>query len=314
MDVVKWILILAVSIFVLLKASDYFISAAEKYGLYFGISPFVVGILFVGIGTSLPELISSIISVTHNSSEIVVGNALGSNITNICLVLGIAAVTGKKFIIKHDIMKADIPFLLGSAVLLSFMIYDKQFSVAEALILLAGLVFYLIFCVTDRPVLAEGTEIKIKQIKPGLSVFLKLVLSPLFIYLGAEYTVRSVISFSEIIGIGKEIIAMSAVALGTSLPEIVVTVKSAKKGNVEMAVGNITGSNIFNTLAVMGIPALIGPLAIPPGTIISFIIPMFLAVTVLYIIIVIDKTVYRIQGYLLLLFYIFFIMRIFKIV
>ncbi len=313
MIVIKWIIILAVGIFVLLKSSDYFISAAEKYGLYLGISPFVVGILFVGIGTSLPELISSIVSVIRNSSEIVVGNAIGSNITNICLVLGIAAVTGKKFVITHDIMKADIPFLLGSAVMLSFMLYDLKFSTAEALILLAGLVFYLIFCVTDRPVLAKGTDVKIRQVKPGIFIFLKLVLSPVFIYLGAEYTVRSVIAFSEIINIGKEVIAMSAVALGTSLPEIVVTVKSARKGNVEMAVGNITGSNIFNTLAVMGIPGLIGPLAIPQA-VISFIIPMFLSVTALYIIIVIDKTVYRIQGYLLLLFYGYFIMRIFGIV
>jgi len=134
--------------------------------------------------------------------------------------------------------------------------------------------------------------------------------SSVFIFLGAKYVVEAVIAISMLLSIGTEIIALSAVALGTSLPEISVAVSSARKGNVEMAIGNITGSNIFNAFAVMGIPALLGPLAIPES-VLTFPLPIFIAATILFVIITIDKRINRMEGGLLLIFYVFFIGKIF---
>lgn len=315
MEIVKWILIFTVSLFVLLKASDIFIDCAEKLGKLIGMPPFVIGVLIIGFGTSLPELISSIFAVINNSSEIVIGNVLGSNITNIFLVLGTASLLKKKFVINFDIMKADIPFLIGSAALLSFMISDFKFTTMEAVILLVTLGIYIFYCLTDRPEKTiykdkaekENKESKKDKKKLHPLVIVGLIVSPVFIFFGAKFTIDAVINFSMIMKIDKDIIALSAVALGTSLPEVIVAVKAAKKGNPELAVGNVIGSNIFNTLAVMGIPALIGPpLAIPPN-IMTFIVPIFLTATGLYIIIAMDKKVYRIEGYLLIIFYLYFL-------
>ena len=116
----------------------------------------------------------------------------------------------------------------------------------------------------------------------------------------------AVIKLSELIGIGTEVIAVTAVALGTSLPEVLVSVQAVRKGNAEIAVGNVIGSNIFNALAVMGIPGIIGVLVIPPA-IISFIIPMFIATTAIMILIVFDKRVFRFEGFMLLLMYVYFV-------
>ena len=121
MDLMIWAGVLVLSVAVLVIASDYFVLGAEKIGLGFGMSPFLVGVFIVGLGTSLPELVSSVVSVYTGHSEIVIGNVLGSNITNIFLVLGIGAIVGSKFNLSYDLMRVDLPFLTGSSILLAFM-------------------------------------------------------------------------------------------------------------------------------------------------------------------------------------------------
>jgi cation:H+ antiporter len=147
-------------------------------------------------------------------------------------------------------------------------------------------------------------------VKPKLKDWIMLAASPAGIYFGARYTIDAVVAISEQLMIAPEIIALSAIALGTSLPELIVTITAAKKGKPEITIGNILGSNIFNSLMVMGIPALIGKLAIPAG-IITFSLPLSLVAVLLFIIIIFDRKVNRLEGALLLLFYLFFIMRLF---
>lgn len=144
MKLVLWAFIFAVSLFVLIKASGYFTGAAEKIGPSFRMSSFITGVVIVGVGTSLPELISSIIAVTKGASEIVIGNVLGSNITNIFLVMGIVAVLKKSYSFNYDIVKADLPILLGSSFLISLMMWDMTFSRTDALLCLACLGIYFI--------------------------------------------------------------------------------------------------------------------------------------------------------------------------
>ena len=312
-----WILIFIISLFVLVKASDYFTDSAEKIGLYFGLPAFIIGVTIVAIGTSLPELVSSIFAVLENSSEIVIGNVIGSNITNILLVLGIAAIAGKKIKIAHEIIHIDLPWIIGSAFLLGIMIWDGVFTLAEALLCILAFIFYLIYATTTQQK-HEDAEIKketkdeLKKEKPKIKTFFIFIISAFFIYVGAKYTIESVIKLSEILNIGKEIIAISAVALGTSLPELMVSVSAARKGKPEIAVGNVLGSNIFNALGVMGIPALIGTLTIP-HSILVFGLPMMLISTLLYFFITQDKEVTRWEGALLVIFYIFFIGKLFNL-
>ena len=143
MEIVTNIIFLSISIFVLVKASDWFIDAAEKIGLSFGISPFIIGVTIVAAGTSLPELATSIIAVMSDNSELVIGGVVGSNITNILLVLSLTAILGKEIILDFDVMDVDMPMLFGSAILLFFAIYDGNFSLFEAFLFLAGMVIFL---------------------------------------------------------------------------------------------------------------------------------------------------------------------------
>jgi cation:H+ antiporter len=151
---------------------------------------------------------------------------------------------------------------------------------------------------------------QLKMSQSNTKTWLILVVSAFFIYLGAKYTIESIIELSDILNVGKEIIAISAVALGTSLPELAVTITAVKRGKSEIAVGNILGSNIFNTFAVMGIPALFGALVIPQS-ILSFGLPMMIVASLLYFFITQEKEVTKWEGYFLLLFYVFFIGKLF---
>ena len=310
--VLMWVIIFIISLAVLVKASDFFTTSAEKIGLHFKIPPFIIGVTIVALGTSLPELISSIYAVFNGASEIVVGNVIGSNITNIFLVLGIAAIVAKKMKISFELIHVDLPLLIGSALFLTLALLDKVFSMGEAILSIIGIIIYLIY--TTKIQKGHTTKKTKKEVK-SLEKFqwhtvVILIASALFIFIGAKYTVESVINISEILNIGKEIIAITAVALGTSLPELVVSITAARKGKAEIAVGNVLGSNIFNTFAVMGIPALFGNLTIP-NSILTFGLPVMIVATLLYLFITQDKEITRWEGSLLLLFYVFFVGKTF---
>ncbi|MFO7711061.1 MAG: calcium/sodium antiporter [Candidatus Woesearchaeota archaeon] len=298
-----WILVFVASLAALVKSSDYFTESAERLGIHFGIPSFIVGVTIVAVGTSLPELISSLFAVYKGSSEIVFGNAVGSNIANIFLVLGAAAVIGKNFKIKHRILDVDLPLLVGSAFLLTIFAWDGQFTAMEGILSLIALVIYLAYTFQT-----EGIEAEKKDGQP-LKETIILIVSGVFIFLGAHFTIESVIQISRIFQIGTELIAVSAIALGTSLPELMVTFQAARKGNPEIAVGNVLGSNIFNTLAVMGIPALFSTLIITEEML-YFSLPVMLMATVLYFFMTQDRKMTRWEGYLLLLFYVVFLIKI----
>lgn len=330
-----WIPILVVSILVLVKASDFFTDSAEKIGVLLGIPQFIVGVTFVAIGTSLPELISSLIAVFKGASEIVVANVVGSNITNVFLVLGFSAVISRKIKIEHDILKIDLPLMLGSALLLAIQIYDGNFTKFEAVlsILCMGIYFaYTLYHKHDEVIHSEypvkpeknlknkrslkkikAKEPDKKELSKGMKFlihFIILGVTGFFIYLGAEFTIKSVIKISEIINIGTEIIAVSAIALGTSLPELAVSISAAKKGNTSIVAGNVLGSNIFNATLVMGVPGIITNLIIP-ANIISFSLPLMIIATILFLVTTQDKEITRWEGYSFLLFYVFFIGSLF---
>lgn len=302
MDLFIYLGLFVVSLFVLIKASDFFVDAAESIGLSLGISPFIIGVTIVAFGTSLPELAASIVAVLSGSSELVVANAVGSNITNIVLVLGVAAIVSGNIYLKHNIMDTDMPLLIGSAAFLYFVLADQVVTKVEAILFLLALIIFIVnSAMGERDETADRKPVELKQ-------YLILVLAGVFIYFGATYTIVSIKELSILLNVNQEIIGLTAVALGTSLPEVAVSVSAARKGKAEIAVGNILGSNIFNTYCVMGIPALIGNLTIPDG-IISFSLPFMIFVSILFAYMIQSKKISKWEGALLILMYVFFLME-----
>ncbi len=296
-----FVLIFIVSLGVLLVASDKFVDSAERIGYAMGIPSFIIGVTIVAFGTSLPELATSIASIYTGSSEVVVGNVVGSNITNILLVLGAAAIYGKGIKIDYDVMNTDIPMLFGSAFLFYFALLDGKLSTLECIIFLLALVVFL-----ANSFKGDGAKSKIEKTKINPRDWVIIILGAIFIYFSASYTIYALENIASLLEIPKHIIAITVVALGTSLPEVAVSINAAKKGNHGMAVGNVLGSNIFNTYAVMAIPGLLGDLVIP-ADILTFSIPFMIAVTVIFGITCISSRISKWEGYMLILFYTFFI-------
>lgn len=292
-------IIFFVSIAVLILGSEWFIGSAERIGLSLGISPFIVGVTIVAFGTSLPELATSIVAVLQGTPEVVIGNVVGSNITNILLVLGLTAYVGKGIRMPFDVMHGDMPMLMGSAFLLYFTLSDGVFTMVEAVIFLVGLVIFLVSS------LGSDSEDKPEKVKTDARVWVMFILGGVLVYFGAVYTIESLSSIAISFGVSPGLISLGAIALGTSLPEVVVSVSAARKGKHAIAVGNVLGSNVFNTYAVVSISSFFGDLQMTPD--LTFNLGFMVAVTVMFAIISISKHITRMEGAILLLLYVYFI-------
>lgn len=310
---ILWLVVFVVAIALLVKGSDWFTEGAERLGVRFGVSPFIIGVTVISIGTSLPELASSVAAVLHGEAIIVAGNVIGSNIANILLILGLGAIFAGHLTTKRDLGKVDIPILFGGTFLLVLMSLNGSFAWYEALILLFGYAVYLHFLFRSGEHIDETiTPAMRKEAKERLlaRIILPLLGGGLLIYFGADWTVRSVIAIAELTGVTSAVIATTAVALGTSLPELFVTVMAGLKGKHEIAIGNIVGSNIFNVYGIMGIAGLFGTLPIA-GSLLTFALPMLVVATFMFHLVMGNRTITKWEGWTLLLLYAFFIVRIF---
>jgi len=306
MEVFLYIGLFVISLAVLLRASDWFVDAAEEIGLSLGLSPLIIGITIVAFGTSLPELATATAAVLQGQSEIVISTVIGSNITNITLVLGLSAVVSRVITLEYNIWHIDMPYLWGSAFLLIFVVLDLEVSRFEAVLLLLGIVVFLAYSIKGE---ASGQEVE--RVQAGWRAYLMLLVGGVLVWLGARYTILAIEQLSQIAGVSSDIIALSAVALGTSLPEVIVSLSAARKGKASIAVGNVLGSNIFNTYVVVGLPALFGDLVIPEK-ILAFYLPLMLAMTLLFAIMSNNKKITRWEGFLLLIFFLYFYGELFK--
>lgn len=316
--VLLWLIIFAASLVVLIRSSDFFTDAAERIGLSLGFSPFIIGVTIVAVGTSLPELVSSIIAVMSGSSEIVVGNVVGSNIANILLVLGVTAVVAKKMVVARELIRVDLPLLIGATFLGFMMLVDGSFTWPESILCLALLGVYVAYTnysehhsrdkEIDAEMKSELSELRHQKLKS--KDILILIASAVGIYFGARFTIEGILELSSLIGVATEVFSLSVVALGTSLPELTVTLRATRKKKHEVALGNILGSNIFNILGVLGVAGLFGTLSVSQN-IISFSLPVLIFSSLLYVFMTQDKEITYWEGALLLIFYVFFIFRLF---
>jgi len=328
-----WILIFILSLVLLVKSADWFVESAEKIGLALKISPFIIGVTIVAIGTSFPELASSIAAVLKGASEIVTANVVGSNIANILLIVGLSAVAARTLLVKRSLIDLDAPFLAAATGLFIFIVWDGKIVFGEGILLLLAFMVYFLYTIFQRreeiitpelmEVLPGGMEIKVlpsraerrrkeikeKSTKLNFKVFLFLILGIIGLIIGANYTIESVLKISEFLKIPTALIAITAIAVGTSLPELVVSVRAAIKKKYEIALGNIFGSNVFNVLIVAGIPALIKPLAIDSLTFLVG-LPFLVIATLLFIISGISRRIHIWEGAMYLLIYILFIVKL----
>ena len=259
-------IIALVSGFVLLIwSADEFTNNGAKIANIFKISPLIIGLLIFGFGTSAPEMLVSGLAAYEGHPELSIGNAFGSNIFNIALVLGITTII-LPIKVKQDILKKEWLYLMASTLVAGILIWDGHLSIADGLILLGLLAVFLIYTFvaskTGDHQEFDNLAIEVKQ-DQAKKVWLMLTISFVVLLVSAKLVVWGGTELAALFGVSDLLIGLTVVALGTSLPELAVSISSALKKQHEMVVGNIIGSNLFNTVGVLAIPSLILPFDVP---------------------------------------------------
>lgn len=314
MELILWIGIFVASVAILGKAADSFTLSSEKIGLHFGVSHFIVGAVIASIGTSLPELVTSIIAVVdpiHGLSTFPIDNIIGSNIANISLGLALAAIVARNLKVDQKLIDIDIPFLFISTALFVVFMLDRVFDFYEAVFSIILMLIFLAYTLSkdSRGVDMQNDIVKSKSSKLSPVVYFVLVLSSAAIYFSADYTLKSILKISDLIGLSSSVLTMIFVALGTSLPEIVVSISAVRRNNYGIAVGNVFGSNIFNVLMVSSVPAFLGAVTVSDQA--YFIgIPFLIVSTMACIFITHDDQVKRWEGLAMLLIYAVFVSKL----
>ena len=236
----------------LIFGGDLLVRSAVSFAEKFGVSSFLIGVTVVSFGTSIPELMVSIQAAMDQAADIAIGNVLGSNIANIALVLGVSVVI-RPLSVTTNTYKLSWWVMLISSLLFILFLLDNVITKMEGLLLIAGLFFFIIFSI-KRNIPNEESIISKINIQTGILFF---VLGAIGLYFGSELFVESAISIASFFNVPKFVIGITVVALGTSLPELVTSIVALMKGQNNISLGNLIGSNIFNVFAVLGITSLI---------------------------------------------------------
>lgn len=308
---ILWGSIFFVSMFIMLKGADWFLISSEKIGRALGLSAFIIGAVIVGLGTSLPELAVALFALAENAQEIIISNAVGSNVSNILLIIGVAAIIARKLIVSKSLIDIDLPMLMASTVIFLAVVWNQRVNLGEAVILIGTYVIYFAYTIFSRDAGIDNEDAEHKKERITFKMIVLLVLSGAALIFGAKYLIDSVVNIAVLLNVNSALISITAVAIGTSLPELIVSVKAALAGKSEIAIGNIFGSNSFNTLMVVGIPALFARLHVDPVTF-QIGIPVMAAATFLFLVSGISRKIYLWEGAMFVMFYIFFIGRLFN--
>ena len=288
--------------------AEWIVKGGVSVAKRFGISTLVIGLTVVAFGTSLPELVVSVIAAIEDSSTLAIGNVVGSNIANIGLALALSSLIFP-ITIKYSPIKRDLWIYLCSCVILFLFVLDGRLSSFEGLFLFIVLIFYILICIysptNDEYSNQSHTDLSL------VNSILYILGGTIALALGANLFVDGAIFLARYLGISEIVIGMSVVALGTSLPELATSAMAAFKKESAISVGNIVGSNIFNILSVLGITSLITPLD-SPQEILSFELPvMFLFGISIIIIAKLPQPIHRISSSALLISYLLFIYLLF---
>ncbi len=269
----------------LVWGADRFVLGASATARNFGVSPLIVGLTIVGFGTSAPEMLVSGMAAYQESPGISIGNALGSNITNIALVLGVTALV-VPLTVHSGIIRRELPILLLVMVLALLLIVDGELGQGDGLFLLLGM-FLMIFWVVrlglrerdSGDLMSSEFDAEIPEGIPTPRAIFWLLIGMVVLFASSHILVWGAVNIARAFGVSDLIIGLTIIAIGTSLPELAASVMSALKNEHELAIGNIIGSNMFNILGVMALPGLIYPSVVPEG-VLSRDYPVMIALTI----------------------------------
>jgi cation:H+ antiporter len=268
----------------LVWGAERFVMGAASTARLLGVSPLLIGLTIVGFGTSAPEILVSLMASLNDNPGLAVGNAIGSNITNIALILGATALL-VPLSIHSGTVHRELPILLVTSVIAWLLLVDGQLDFADGLILLGGLVFMLTWVIwlglhtRDKDPIEEEYAAEIPtDMSLGRSLFW-LLFGIVILVASSRLLVWGAVGIAEAFGVSDLVIGLTIVALGTSLPELAASIASAMKNEPDIAIGNVIGSNMFNLLAVLGIPGLIRPDTVD-AAVLSRDMPMMLGLTV----------------------------------
>ena len=274
-------LILLVGFICLIKGADIFVEGSSSLAKKFHIPSMIIGLTIVAMGTSAPEASVSMLSAMNKMTDLSIANVVGSNIFNLLMVLGVSTLICKLPIAKSS-MRRDLPLLIVSYILVLIFSIDKIISCFEGIILLVIFFGFIYSMIKESKNNNEATE-EINEI-PIMKTIIFIVVGLSGIIFGGNMTVESASVIASQLGMSQNLIGLTVVAVGTSLPELVTSVTAARKGEVDIAIGNVLGSNIFNILMIIGFSSVICPLPLDINSIIDIIFMTLMTITFMLVV------------------------------
>lgn len=281
------ILFFVLGLILLIVGAELLVRGASSLAGAFGVSPLVIGLTVVALGTSSPEIAISINAAYTGQAGIVLGNVIGSNIFNILCILGLSAVI-TPLVVSRQLIRLEVPMIISLSVLVLIFALNGQLGRFEGIFLLVGLLIYITYSIRQSRQESPDPEDEFAQqygkdesIAPKILLNLAFVVVGLVLLItGSNWLVDSAVSFAELLGVSELIIGLTIISAGTSLPEVVTSVIAASRGARDIAVGSVVGSNLFNLMAVLGGASIIAPNGIPVSeAIIGFDLPVMIAVS-----------------------------------
>lgn len=321
------ILLLAVALATVVRSADWFLSSAEKVGVTLRLPPFILGVVLVGFGTSLPELATSMAAVSNGVNTVSIANVAGSNIANILLILGISTIALGTIKFDKNIIDLDVPILVGVTALFCLLLVDGDLNRMDGIILLLGFTGYIFYALGYKEddqhhkgliglisALSKRSKVKVEQQQNIMGKYTVVILIASIILLGfsSKIAVDSLLNIVDEINIGVSVLSFFALAIGTSLPELVVSVKALRKGQGDLVVGNVVGSSMFNILLIAGLTSTITPQFIDPGLVVWVIVGLGLS-AILLMASSISKRIHMWEGFTYILIYLAIASYIIKI-
>lgn len=283
------ILLLVVGLGLLIGGADLLVRGASRLAAALGLSPLVIGLTVVAFGTSAPELAVSVQAAFRGDTGIAVANAVGSNIFNVLFILGLSA-TIAPLVVSQQLVRIDVPIMIGATIVAVVLAQDGRFSVADGALLAGGAVAYTLMLLrmsrrdsegVKALGVAAGVEPAVSSRRGALLAQLAAIAGGLaLLVLGSHWFVDSAIALARALGVSELVVGLTIVAAGTSLPEVATSVMAAVRGERDIAVGNVIGSNIYNVLVILGIASLVTPGGLDvPAAMLAFDMPVMVAVT-----------------------------------
>ena len=261
---------IAFGLVLLVWSADRFVEGSAAAARKFGIPPLLIGMVIVGFGTSAPELVVSFLASYQGNAGIALGNAYGSNITNIALILGLTALVSP-IAVHSQVLRKELPILMAITALAGWQVWDGVITRIDALVLLAvfgGLMIWTVRQGLQKQTDALGVEMEQELNVHAMSIpraIFWVVIGLIFLIVSSRILVWAAVQLAQLFGIDDLIIGLTIVAVGTSLPELASSLIAARKGEHDIALGNILGSNLFNTLAVVGVAGIVHPMKADPA-------------------------------------------------